>query len=411
LQAIKSSPLRLWVYLAASLTSLNTSFYSFFLLYSLVIFSANSIVGVGWVNQWSAPMCFLLFILALYCCSKRATQPLHLIVAFLYLFFIRSNVISLFLFYEAILLPIAFLVLKSGSEPERVRSVCYMLMYTILGSVPFFIVGIYLVKLRGSLSLPVVLKITTTRVMAICLRLTFLTKLPVWGVHLWLPLAHVFSPLVGRIILAGIMLKAGAYGLHLVFIISRSRDLILFIFIGIATVGAIFSFFKGVTCLDGKAVIAFSRIIHMAWVVSLLVWGRNLSEMGLLMLLIGHGIRRPLLFSLVASYSDSGSRSLFYRSNLTYPLITLFILMLAINCGFPPSLNFLREIICFIVLCQLSSIVCFLFFVVFLLGGFYSLFIWLNIFNAKNNVFLHKFHWTDPIMIGLAFSIAAITWL
>jgi len=337
--------------------------------------------------------------------------PLHLIVAFLYLFFVRNNVLSLFLFYEAILLPIAFLILKSGSEPERVRSVCYMLMYTILGSVPFFVVGIYLIKLAGSLSLPVVIKASTTIIITLCLSLTFLTKLPVWGVHLWLPLAHVFSPLVGRIILAGIILKAGAYGLHLVFIISRSRDLILFVLIALASLGAIFSFFKGVRCLDGKAIIAFSRIIHMAWVVSLLVWGTNLSEAGLLMLLIGHGVSRPLLFSLVASYSDSGSRSLFYRSNLTYPLMTLFIIMLAVNCGFPPSLNFLSEVICFISLYHISYIICFSFFVVFLLGGFYSLFIWLNIFNAKNNVFLHKIHWADPIIVGLAFSIGVVTWL
>jgi len=387
------------------------SFYSWFLVYSLVFFSVNSIGGFRWINQWSAPMCFLLFILALYCYSKSPNQSLHLIVAFLYLFFVRDNVLSLFLFYEAILLPIAFLILKSGSEPERVRSVCYILIYTILGSVPFFVVGIYLVKLAGSVSLPVVVKISTTIVITVCLSLTFLTKLPMWGVHLWLPLAHVFSPLVGRIILAGIILKAGAYGLHLVFIISRSRDLVLFLLIALASLGAMFSFFKGITCLDGKAIIAFSRIIHIAWVVSLLVWGSHLSEAGLLILLVGHGIRRPLLFRLVASYSDSGSRSLFYSSNLTYPLMTLFIIILAINCGFPPSLNFLSEIICFISLYQLSSIICSTFFVVFLLGGFYSLFIWLNIFNAKNNVFLHKIHWADPIIVGLAFSIGVVTWL
>lgn len=87
--------------------------------------------------------------------------------------------LSLFLFYEAMLLPIAFLILKSGSEPERVRSVCYMLMYTILGSVPFFVVGIYLIKLAGSFSLPVVIKASTTIIITLCLSLTFLTKLPV----------------------------------------------------------------------------------------------------------------------------------------------------------------------------------------------------------------------------------------
>ncbi len=129
-------------------------------------------------------MCFLLFILALYCYSKSPNQSLHLIVAFLYLFFVRDNVLSLFLFYEAILLPIAFLILKSGSEPERVSSVCYILIYTILGSVPFFVVGIYVVKLAGSVSLPVVVKISTTIVITVCLSLTFLTKLPIWGVHL-----------------------------------------------------------------------------------------------------------------------------------------------------------------------------------------------------------------------------------
>ena len=64
--------------------------------------------------------------------------------------------------------------------------------------------------------------------------------------------------------LAGIILKAGAYGLHLVICLLDPRGLILFLVGSLAAVGSIISFFSGISCLDGKAIIAYSRVIHIA---------------------------------------------------------------------------------------------------------------------------------------------------
>lgn len=160
-----------------------------------------------------------------------------------------------------------------------------------------------------------------------------------------------------------------------------SRTPIMFFFTAVACVGSIISFFRGVSNSDIKAIIAFSSVIHIAWVVGFISWGSIYSEIGVIRLLISHGISRPLLFSIVANSRASGSRSLFYSSNLPFPLVGLFILCLAIRAGTPPSLNFIREACAYISLGLIRNIFLLIFFIRFILGGLYSLFIWVNLYN------------------------------
>jgi NADH-ubiquinone oxidoreductase chain 4 len=111
------------------------------------------------------------------------------------------------MFFELRGIPIAYIILKWGYQPERIQATIYLILYMIFSSLPFlfFILKheINDIKYLGSIS---VLK-------ALCFSLPFLVKLPMWGLHLWLPKAHVQAPLRGSMFLAGILLKLGGYGL------------------------------------------------------------------------------------------------------------------------------------------------------------------------------------------------------
>jgi len=288
------------------------------------------------------------------------------------IFFSTSNGSVFFLSYEGILFPIAALILIAGYEPERIHACLYILLYTVLASLPLLIRGIFLIN-DGTWFLDFIKQKIVCWEFGICLLLTFLVKLPLWGVHRWLPLAHVFSPLIGRIILAGIILKAGAYGAHLVLQMLRSRESFLFLLISVAGVGSALCFFRGLINLDAKAIVAYSSVIHIAWVIIFLSWGGPLAELGVISLLLGHGIRRPLLFRLVTN--PKGSRSFMYLDKLPFFGISIFVIALAVSAGLPPSLNFISEVACFFSLGSLSTRITVLFFLVFLLRGLYSLFI------------------------------------
>jgi len=326
------------------------------------------------------------------------------------LFFSTSNTTLFFLSYEAILFPIAGLILIVGIEPERINSRLYILMYTIVGSIPFLIGGLLLTKESNTFFIEYIKYTKISWEWCICLIFTFLVKLPMWGVHLWLPLAHVFSPLVGSIILAGIILKAGAYGIHIVLHILDSRVWILFLLRATAAVGSGLSFFSGISNSDAKAIIAFSRIIHIAWVIIFFAWGGPICEIGLIRLLVSHGIRRPLLFRIVGNSREIGSRSLMYSANLAFPLISIFILALAVNAGVPPSLNFVGEACCFIRVGYLSYRLTGIFFVVFVLGGLYSLYIWIRLYNPDQPSNFLKFSFIDFIMSIICILFGIVVW-
>lgn len=119
-----------------------------------------------------------------------------------------------FVAFEASLVPICFLILLSGIRPERVIAVYYMSLYTLIGG-GLHVLGLSAVyksvgSIRWALQEPFLFDGGPNLYLLI---LALLVKLPAYGVHLWLPKAHVEAPTGGRIILAAIMLKFGTYGI------------------------------------------------------------------------------------------------------------------------------------------------------------------------------------------------------
>jgi NADH-ubiquinone oxidoreductase chain 4 len=120
------------------------------------------------------------------------------------LMFSSGGLILLYFRFELSMLPVLILLLLWGRQPERVGAMYYFLIYGVLGVFP--LVGV----LGGSLSSKClgVVRMGSTWVRG-ALVVGFLVKFPLYGLHLWLPKAHVEAPTLGRVVLAGLLLKLG----------------------------------------------------------------------------------------------------------------------------------------------------------------------------------------------------------
>jgi len=219
----------------------------------------------------------------------------------------------------------------------------------------------------------------------------FLIKSPMYGVHLWLPKAHVEAPTVGSMVLAAILLKLGIYGLirfNVFFEISE----FLWILIRWIRVTLIYSRLVRFRSRDIKIFIAYSSIAHMG-VVLLGFWKISmLSFLGILLIRIGHGFRRSGLFSSVKFfYRSVGSRNLLNTPS-AINISPLFVFMLFLLCcskaSVPPFLSLFGEVEIFSNLIRFFPISrCFILRYVFLVG-LYNMYLYLTISHGFSVVTL-----------------------
>lgn len=327
---------------------------------------------------------------------------LFLIIFLLLMLILTFSSINLFLFYvffERRLIPTLFLILGWGYQPERLQAGIYLLFYTLLASLPLLISIFYILNFSFTANVYILINYSFYfYYFYFTIIFAFLVKIPIFLVHLWLPKAHVEAPVSGSMILAGVLLKLGGYGLIRVFPFLLLMGISFnYFFISIRLVGG---FLISLICLrqiDMKALIAYSSVAHIGIVLrgllTLTYWGLR----GSYTLIIAHGLCSSGLFRLAnITYERVRSRSLIINKGLLnfIPSLSLWwFLLCSGNIAAPPTLNLLGEI------SLINRIVSWSFYRII----FLSL---LSFFGAAYSLFLYSFRQQGKIYSALySFSI------
>lgn len=304
------------------------------------------------------------WITALVVCSRQKVlkennyPSLFLLVNIFLLFFLiitfsANDYLLFYIRFESSLIPTLILILGWGYQPERLQAGVYILFYTLFASLPLLVSLIRLYNIRGRLTLGLVENVRGAGFISciwyVVTVFAFIVKLPIFLVHLWLPKAHVEAPVAGSMILAGVLLKLGGYGLIRVLpLFGEANKNLSWLWVRIRLVGGVVVSLICLRQVDMKALIAYSSVAHIGLVLSGLVvfgwWGVN----GAVVVIIGHGLCSSGLFCLANMvYERIGSRSLLIRKGLMnfIPRIALWwFLLRAGNIAAPPTLNLLGEI-------------------------------------------------------------------
>ncbi|WP_433210973.1 complex I subunit 4 family protein [Dactylosporangium sp. CS-047395] len=276
------------------------------------------------VDGISYPLVVLTALLTVLCCAYclwRVPEPgrgRHLVALLLVLqagitgVFLALDLVLFFVFFEVVLLPMYAVIAVWGGADRR-RAARKFVLYTLFGSV-LLLVGVFVVVSSAGTGDLVALSDPAVRPMSagmqllafVLLAVAFAVKSPLWPLHTWLPAAHTEAPTVGSVILAGVLLKMGTYGLLRVAVgvapdgAARAAPVL-----GILATAAILA--GGLICLaqtELKRLIAYSSVGHMGFV---LLGVATLTATGMQAALIGniaHGLVTGLLFFVAGAIKD-----------------------------------------------------------------------------------------------------------
>nr|AON77372.1 NADH dehydrogenase subunit 4 [Spheniscus magellanicus]AON77398.1 NADH dehydrogenase subunit 4 [Spheniscus magellanicus] len=304
----------------------------------------------------------------------------------LILAFSATELTLFYISFEATLIPTLILITRWGNQPERLSAGIYLLFYTLISSLPLLIAILHLHTQIGTLHLTM-LELTpptpnnswTNLLSNLALLTAFMVKAPLYGLHLWLPKAHVEAPIAGSMLLAALLLKLGGYGIMRVTLLTGPLSNHLhYPFLTLALWGALMTSSICLRQTDLKSLIAYSSVSHMGLVIAASMIQTHWAFSGAMILMIAHGLTSSMLFCLAnTNYERTHSRILLLTRGLQ-PLLPLmatwWLLANLSNMALPPTTNLMAELTIMIALFNWSSLTIILTGTATLLTAAYTLF-------------------------------------
>nr|QBX87960.1 NADH dehydrogenase subunit 4 [Eryx tataricus] len=286
--------------------------------------------------------------------QRMFLTTITLLQALISLTFLASNLTTMYIMFEATLVPTLIVITRWGQQAERLTAGSYFIMYTLMTSMPLLMSIIFLNNTSHTPTLFFMMTQPTNQWTSLLLWLAcltaFLAKLPVYGLHLWLPKAHVEAPIAGSMVLAAILLKLGGYGIiRMMQIFPVTKTDMFLPFMVLSLWGAILA---NMTCLqqtDLKSLIAYSSISHMGLVIAAIMIQTPWALAGAMALMIAHGFTSSALFCLAnITYERTHTRIMVLTRGFhnILPMMTAWWLLANLtNIAIPPSMNFTGELL------------------------------------------------------------------
>ena len=337
------------------------------------------------------PICFIISKNSIKELKKEYVICFLLIESFVIGSFATLDLVLFYIFFEATLIPM-FLIIGIWGGVNRIYASYKFFIYTLFGSLFFLIAIIYLCNQFSTANILLLeqetqsLNIDITKYLFLAFFISFAIKIPMFPFHTWLPDAHVQAPTAGSVILAGVLIKLGAYGFlkfSLPFFPYASSYFANLIFT-LSVIAIIYTSIIAIKQEDIKKMIAYSSVAHMGFV-TIGIFSLNEQGMsGAIMQILSHGLISAALFIAIGMiYERTKTRQIKDYGGLVrkMPKYALFFMIFTMgSVGLPGTSGFVGEFLAIIGVFQASKLFAILAALGVILGACYMLPLYSNIF-------------------------------
>lgn len=388
-----------------------TSKFQFFLYFPwLESYNMNFIFGIDGISLFFIILTTLLIPLCLLASHAGIkTNVRYYVILFLFLewfLLLVFSVLDLLLFYiffESILIPMFLIIGIWGSRERKIRASYLFFLYTLIGSLLMLIAILHILITYGTTNYQILLTTTFNKfhekLYWLAFFSSFAVKVPMMPFHIWLPEAHVEAPTAGSVILAGVLLKLGSYGL-IRFSLPLFPTATIYFTPLVYTMSAIAVIYTSLTAIrqtDIKRIVAYASVAHMNLIL-IGLFSLNIQGIeGSILQMLSHGLVSSALFLCIGIlYDRYHTRLISYYGGLAQrmPLFAIiFLFYILSNIALPGTSSFVGELLILLGIFQHNTIIAFLGATGMILGGMYSLYLYnrISFGNIQNN-FLKVFY-------------------